>query len=198
MTVGCRNQEHTDTLALMDDDEMAEADRTALEAALGRMVYMAATVEMVVEITGSLSAINEARAEALMGKTIGLLADLTLKYAREASYLDATMLAALESILADVKVGMDNRNAYVHGAWAMKDGGLVAMNSKGFTKVPGGFRIKPVSVEHLDLLTADLETLRERVLVWCNRAFALKRPDLVDKIEGLEPDNAPPYPAPAM
>ncbi|MCX5391532.1 hypothetical protein [Streptomyces sp. NBC_00094] len=182
----------------MDDNEATEADRTSLEAALGRMVYMAATVEMVVEVTGSLMAVGEAETEALMGNTIGPLAKLTLRYAERASHLDATMLAALESILADVKVGMDNRNAYVHGSWGTIDGALVAMNSKGFTKVPGGFRIKPLSMQHLDQLTAELEELRERMLVWCNRSFDLQRPDLVAKIEGLEPDDAPPYPAPAV
>ncbi|MFI1397816.1 hypothetical protein [Streptomyces sp. NPDC020681] len=178
----------------MDDRGTTEPDHTAIEAALGRMVYTAATVELVIEVTGHLISANEAEEEALMGKSVGILADLTLTYAKRASYLDETMLAALKGIFDDVKVGMDNRNAYVHGPWAERDGALVAVNSKGFKRVPGGFRITPLTVQHLTQLTAELVDLRERVTVWCNRAFALKRPDLVDIIEGLEPDTVPAYP----
>ncbi|MFJ9628512.1 hypothetical protein ACIRU8_12535 [Streptomyces sp. NPDC101175] len=46
-------------------------------------------------------------------------------------------------------------------------------------------------MEHLDQLTVELVELRERVMVWWNRAWALKHPDA--KVEGLEPDTAPAY-----
>lgn len=167
-------------------------DLAPVHAALGRMVYTAATVEMTVEVTGVLLAADENKAARLKGKTIQRLAQLTLEHASAATYLNPSMLRALETILADVTTGMDQRNAYVHGPWGEADGVLSAMNSKPFGVEPSGFRIKPVSVEHLDQLTGELVELRERVMVWWNRAWMLRHPDV--EVEGLEPDTAPPYP----
>ncbi|MEV6080979.1 hypothetical protein AB0L80_38660 [Streptomyces sp. NPDC052069] len=170
----------------MDDTNTAEQSPIPIEAALGRMVYTAATVEMLVELTGTLLADGDAQVTELKGKPINALKKKTLGYAHAAGYLNVSMLKALEALLGDVSASMDNRNAYVHGAWAEQDGGLIAMNSK-----PGQFRIKPLTAEHLDQLTAELVQVRDRVAVWWNRAFAMKHPDAV--VEGLEPDSAPPY-----
>ncbi|MGW1259682.1 hypothetical protein ACWD5Q_32020 [Streptomyces sp. NPDC002513] len=176
----------------MADEDMPGEDLAPVHAALGRMVYTAATVEMTVEITGVLLAADEGEAAKLKGESIGGLKKLTLKYATSASYLTPPMRNALDVILTDVGAGMKHRNAYVHGPWGELDGVLSAMNSKPFGIEPSGFRIKTVSVEHLDQLTAELVELRERVMVWWNRAWALKHPDA--KVEGLEPDTAPAYP----
>ncbi|MFE7124068.1 hypothetical protein [Streptomyces sp. NPDC057617] len=176
----------------MSDEDMPGDALAPVHAALGRMVYTAATVEMVVELTGLLLAADQTRAAKLKGRTIKPLVKLTLEYAAVAAYLNSSMRNVLGVILADVEAGMDHRNAYVHGPWGELDGVLSAMNSKPFNVEPGGFRIKTVSVEHLDRLTAELVELRERVMVWWTRAWALKHPDA--KVEGLEPDTAPPYP----
>ncbi|MFI5861844.1 hypothetical protein [Streptomyces sp. NPDC051546] len=177
----------------MSDERTSDEDLAQVHAAPGRMVYTAATVEMTVEITGALLAVDAAEAAKLKGETVGGLSKLTLKYAKVAGYLSPSMRTALEAIVLDVKAGMDHRNAYVHGPWGELDGVLSAMNSKPFSVEPSGFRTKAVSVEHLDRLTGELEDLRERVMVWFNRAWSLKHPDV--QVEGLLPDTAPPYPA---
>lgn len=149
-----------DRICLMTDEDMPDADLTPVHAALGCMVYAAATVEMAVEIAGALLAADEGEAAKLKGKTIQGLQELTLKYATSASYLNPSMRNALDAILADVKAGMEHRNAYVHGPWGDIGGVLSAMNSKPFAVESSGFRIKTVSVEHLNQLTDDLVALR--------------------------------------
>lgn len=173
----------------MTDDQLAP-----LYVALGLMVHTASQVEFAAEYTGVWLTRSETEANKLKGKTINSLCDLVVSYARSSSYLTPSMLAALDAITRDIRDGMEHRNAYVHGYWAEPDGVLSAMNSRAYEKEPTGFRVKPLSVEHLDQLSEELAELGERMLTWLLRAMVLKDPDMPNKIPDWKPDTAPPYP----
>ncbi|MGW6884702.1 hypothetical protein ACWGEU_31105, partial [Streptomyces goshikiensis] len=53
------------------------------------------------------------------------------------------------------------------------------ITEEAYDKEPTGFRIKPLSVEHLNRLS---DELTERMLRWSLRAMVLKDPDLPNKI----------------
>ncbi|MFD7917150.1 hypothetical protein ACFV30_41855 [Streptomyces sp. NPDC059752] len=134
---------------------------TDIHAALGRMVYQAASLESVIRFTGEMLAKNEQEAKDLAGKTAGTLFPAVATIVARRPGITPEERGQFAAIVADAKPHLTSRNTYIHGGWGEPDGVLVAMNRRR-----NDFRMRPLSVADLDTLSAAFLALVNRVFEW--------------------------------
>lgn len=147
-----------------DIDAAAQSGPTGtdIEAALGRMVYWAAALEMVMRFAGEMLAPTRDEKDTLADtKTTGRVLTAVVGIASRRSEITPQELEALEKIVEDARSSLEIRNDYIHGAWGEVDGVLLAMNRR-----PGTFRTRHLAVPNLEALTTELQGLANRTTDW--------------------------------
>ncbi|MEU2247430.1 hypothetical protein [Streptomyces sp. NPDC019224] len=163
------------------------ADLTAIEAALGRMVHRAGTLETVVRFAGEALASTREDRDELAGTTAGRVLSLTEKIAGDSKDVSPEEYAELTAIFAEIRPRLDSRNVYIHGGWVRMGGQLVAFNKKKNVEANAKkdiaadkYRVetRPVAVEELNELSIALLDLSNRVFDWTDAILRRKNPDL--------------------
>ncbi|MFM9543988.1 hypothetical protein [Streptomyces turgidiscabies] len=151
----------------MTAEKSAPRDTTDIEAALGRMVYQAASLEMVMRFAGEMLATAQATRDALASQTAGRLLPTVKAIAAQRTEITPGELTELGEIVKDAEPHLASRNTYIHGAWGEVDGDLLAMNRRP----KNGFRTRPLAVADLETLAADLQALVNRTIEWTYAAL---------------------------
>jgi hypothetical protein len=146
----------------MTAEQSAARDTKDIEAALGRMVYQAASLEMVMRFAGETIASAEGDRDALASKTAGRLLPTVKNIAAQRAEITAEELAELGQIITDAQPRLESRNTYIHGAWGEVNGDLLAMNRRPVNR----FRTRPLAVTDLDSLSTELQALVNRTMEW--------------------------------
>ncbi|MFI1869515.1 hypothetical protein [Streptomyces jumonjinensis] len=146
----------------MTAEQSAPRDTTDIEGALGRMVYQAASLEMVMRFAGEMLALTEEERDALASKTAGRLLPAVENIAAQRSEITSEELTTLGQIVKDAQPHLTSRNTYIHGAWGEVNGDLLAMNRKPKNR----FRTRPLAVADLETLSTELQALVNRTVEW--------------------------------
>ncbi|MET7721088.1 hypothetical protein [Streptomyces mirabilis] len=99
----------------MTAEQSAPRDTTDIEAALGRMVYQAASLEMVMRFAGEMLAMADRDRDALASKTAGRLLPAVKDIAAQRTEITPEELAELGKIIKDAGPHLESRNTYLHG-----------------------------------------------------------------------------------
>ncbi|TJZ97129.1 hypothetical protein [Actinacidiphila oryziradicis] len=149
-------------------------DSTELEAALGRMVYWAAALEMSMRFVGEMLAPTGDEKDALADtKMTGRVLSAVVGIASDRSEITPKELDELKEIVKDARSSLEIRNDYIHGAWGEVDGVLLAMNRR-----PGTFRTRPLAVADLEALATELQGLVNRTTDWSLAVFRKTHPQV--------------------
>ena len=135
---------------------------TDIETALGRMVYQAASLEMVMRFAGEMLAATDRESDALARMTAGSLMTEVTAIASRRTEITPAECTELGNIIADARAPVESRNTYIHGAWGEVDGILLALNRRPRNQ----FRTRPLAVPDLEKLTAELQALVNRTMEW--------------------------------
>lgn len=146
----------------MTPEQSTPRDTTDIEAALGCMVYQAASLEMVMRFAGEMLALADEDRDALATKTAGKLLPAVKSIAAQRTEITPEELVALGQVIKDAQPHLESRNTYIHGAWGEVNGDLLAMNRRPRNR----FRTRPLAVADLETLSAELQALVNRTVEW--------------------------------
>ncbi|MFI5749048.1 hypothetical protein ACIBBE_24650 [Streptomyces sp. NPDC051644] len=146
-------------------------DLTAIEAALGRMVYRAGSLEAAVRYTGGQLATTAEQLKELGGLSAGNLVNKARGYAKKAvtdKRISSDERAELVRLLDETGVHLKSRNTYIHGVWLTRADGspFVMLNQKGFAVLT-----RPLAAEEIGKLSDTLLTLSNDLFDWTVRVL---------------------------
>ncbi|MFB7517242.1 hypothetical protein [Streptomyces sp. NPDC056144] len=157
----------------MTTEQAPVPDRSDVEAALGRMVYQAASLETVMRFSGEMLSATEQESKALVNKTAGTLLPAVQAIVDGHPQVTEAERGELARIIADAGPHLTSRNTYIHGAWGEVDGTLMAINRR-----KNGFRTRPLVVTDLDVLSGVLQELVNRTFEWLYPVLQRTHPDV--------------------
>ncbi|MDT0322237.1 hypothetical protein [Streptomyces millisiae] len=149
-------------MAEIPEEEQQESPLTAVEAALGRMVYQAATFEMVMRVLATLLARDEGERDCVAEDTIHRLMIRAKKMAANHPDVNEEMQATLTAITTGVQPYIESRNTYIHDAWAELDGELSVMHKRKKNR----FRTRRLAVPELASLTERFSEYTNQTVEW--------------------------------
>ncbi|MGW3371730.1 hypothetical protein [Streptomyces hydrogenans] len=157
-----------------DQNDVA-VDLTAIEAALGRMVYRAGNLEAVVRHVGGKLATTPKELQKFDGVPAGTLVMEATKLAKKAAVgerISETECDELVKLLEDVKGHLESRNVYIHGLWLTDEMGgepFVMLSQKKWE-----VRTRPLAPEEVGKLSEALLGLSNDIFDWTERALGEK------------------------
>ncbi|MCG7523663.1 hypothetical protein MHW47_04270 [Streptomyces sp. OfavH-34-F] len=146
-------------------------DLTAIEAALGRMVYRAGNLEAAVRYVGGRLAITPKELRKLDGVPAGRLVN-EAKGLVEKAAVDERISEAerdeLVKLLDDVGGHLEGRNTYIHGVWLTKANGepFVMLSQKDWQ-----VKTRPLAPEEIGKLSDVLLALSNDIFDWTVRVL---------------------------
>ncbi|WP_331720077.1 hypothetical protein OG762_51515 (plasmid) [Streptomyces sp. NBC_01136] len=146
-------------------------DLTAIEAALGRMVYRAGRLEAAVRYAAGRLATTAEQLQALGSLPAGKLVNKAREYAKTAvtgERISNDDRAELVKLLDETNVHLKSRNTYIHGVWLTRADGspFVMLNQKDFTVMT-----RPLAAEEIGKLSGTLLALSNDVFDWTVRVL---------------------------
>ncbi|MFF8604168.1 hypothetical protein ACF065_34695 [Streptomyces sp. NPDC015232] len=146
-------------------------DLTAIEAALGRMVYRAGNLEAVVRYVGGQLATTHKELQKFDGVPAGQLVKEAKVLAEKAAADEGITEAErdeLVKLLEDVASHLESRNVYIHGVWLTRaNGEPFVMLSQKKLKV----RTRPLAPEEIGKLSDALLDLSNNIFDWTERVL---------------------------